>query len=314
MGNAMERVLIAVDGSEHSLEAALYAGAILRTGDAEIKLLHVFQKVPDAFWELQRHPDWAPKVRQVRGWEAELREKALHFLESVQLALVREGFPAERVSLELVNPTDSVLATLQTVAEGGVDAVVIGRRGLGAPEDAEGLGTVAGQVLEALTGCAIWVVGGNPDPRRILIGLDASKGALTAVDHAARMLRASDCSITLLHVVRGISIPRDVMKDGFPVEYRQRLLEEAENAMMPTFQAARARMVDAGIAPERLSSRLLTGVSSRAGAIVEEAHQWGFGTIVLGRGGLSRGDEHTVGRVGRQICRMGHSQAIWIVG
>lgn len=314
MGNSLQRVLIAVDGSDHSLQAALYAGAVLRASGAEIKLLHVFQKVPVAFWELERDPDWAAKVRQVRGWETEQREKALRFLETVRGALIGAGFPPDRVGLELLEPADGVLASIQAAAAEGYHAVVVGRRGAGAGEEAETLGSVAGQALEALTGCALWMVGGKPDPHRVLIGLDASEAALAAVDHAARMLCASDSFITLLHVVRGISIPRDVMKDTFPVEYRQRLLEEAENAMKPTFQAARSRLYNAGIPPERLSSRLLTGVSSRSGAIVEEARQGGFDTIVLGRGGLAIGNEHAVGRVGRQICHLVCDRAVWIVG
>ncbi|MHC1744716.1 MAG: universal stress protein [Syntrophobacteraceae bacterium] len=314
MGDALERILIAVDGSEPSLEAALYTAELLRPGNAEIKLLHVFLKVPDAFWELERDPDWAPKVRLVRGWEAEQRQKALGFLEAAQLAFVGEGFSADRVSLELVDPVESVVGSIKAVAGEGYHVVVMGRRGVGGREVGDGLGSVASQVLETLSGCGLWMVDGRPDPHRILIGLAASEASLAAVDHAARMLRSSECFITLLHVVRGISIPRDVMKDSFPVEYRQRLLEEAENAMKPTFQAARGKLLDAGVTPERLSSRLRTGVSSRAGAIVEEARQGGFGTIILGRPGFSRGDEHNVGRVGRQICQMVRNRAVWIVG
>lgn len=313
MGDAARRILIALDGSRQSLDAARYAATMMRPGPGTIRLLHVFQSVPEDFWALGGEADWAPKIEEVRDWESQLREKRRSFLEAARVRLVEAGFSGHEVTVGLRDREASVLRGIEAEAASGFDALVIGRSGAsgaGAPTP----GSTALKLLEQFKGQGLWVVDGLPETHRVLIALDASDASLAAVDHVGRMVRASPCWITLLHVVRGISIPRDVMDKGFPFEYRQRLLEEAENAMKPTFLEARRRLVEAGIAPERVSSRHITGVSSRSGAILEEARNGGFGTIVLGRGGSSRNEPPSLGKVCREVCEGASSQAVWIAG
>ncbi len=58
---------------------------------------------------------------------------------------------------------------------------------------------------------------------------------------------------------------------------------------------------------------MITGVSSRAGAIVEEAKRGGCGTIVMGRRGLSKVEEFFMGRVSNKVINLARDMAVWLV-
>jgi hypothetical protein len=68
MKDEPRRILILVGGSEQSLDGARYAAETIRPVRGAMTLLHIFNKVPDAFWELERDPAWTRKVQRVRGW------------------------------------------------------------------------------------------------------------------------------------------------------------------------------------------------------------------------------------------------------
>ena len=52
---------------------------------------------------------------------------------------------------------------------------------------------------------------------------------------------------------------------------------------------------------------------SRAGTIVDEARRGGFGTIVVGRRGLTKVEEFFMGRVSNKVLQMAREMAVWIV-
>ena len=64
---------------------------------------------------------------------------------------------------------------------------------------------------------------------------------------------------------------------------------------------------------ERVEIKLRTGMGSRAGAIIEQAKLGGYGTIVLGRRGLSKIPEFFIGRVSNKVIQMAKERAVWIV-
>jgi len=270
-------------------------------------------KVPDSFWDWEKDPLTPRHLDHLKKWELERETQVRDLMRAVRRQFVDIGMPEYSTMISIQKVKEGIARDLLNEAQRGYDAVLVGRGGI---RDAGGqlIGSVAAKMAAKLGSANLWLVGKKPIKGRILIALDRSDCAIRAVRHVGGMINTSNHVIELLHVVRGISVSAAGNEKIFPEEYRQRLLEEAENAMKPTFQAARSRLYDAGIPPERLSSRLLTGVSSRSGAIVEEARQGGFGTIVLGRRGLSGGDEHAVGRVGRQICHLVCDRAVWIVG
>lgn len=87
----------------------------------------------------------------------------------------------------------------------GAALVVLGMRGEHAVGEATGLGATAREVLEC-SACMVLVapegaVAGAPRCRRILVPLDGSSWAETALPVAARLARASGARVTLVQVV-----------------------------------------------------------------------------------------------------------------
>jgi len=119
--------------------------------------------------------------------------------------------------------------------------------------------------------------------------------------------------ITLMSVLKGFGGPQGVQKAIFGGESEKGLMAEIDQELRAKLDGAKNRMVAAGVSPERIQTELLTGVASRSGAIYEAAKRGGFGTIVVGRRGLSRIQEFYMGRVGNKVMQMAREMAIWVV-
>jgi len=158
----------------------------------------------------------------------------------------------------------------------------------------------------------LWVVGGNPEPEKIILGLDPSQGAMKAVDHLGNILSGSNSKVTLLHVARDISIFEQQERRPSTQE-QEEWLKETELVMKPVFEEAKTRLMDAGFDPDQVIARFVTGASSRAGAIVALAERGGYGTIVIGRRWISGIEEFVMGRMSNEIIQLAKDMAIWIV-
>ncbi|UCD80927.1 MAG: universal stress protein, partial [Desulfobacterales bacterium] len=58
---------------------------------------------------------------------------------------------------------------------------------------------------------------------------------------------------------------------------------------------------------------LIVGVQSRAEAIVNEARKQNYGTIVMGRRGLSQVKSFFIGRVTNKVIYLVKDRSVWVV-
>jgi len=72
-------------------------------------------------------------------------------------------------------------------------------------------------------------------------------------------------------------------------------------------------MISSGFKSKSISTRMITDKNSRARAIADEARQYDFGTIVMGRKGRSRVREFFIGRVTNKLIHMARDRSIWII-
>jgi nucleotide-binding universal stress UspA family protein len=68
-----------------------------------------------------------------------------------------------------------------------------------------------------------------------------------------------------------------------------------------------------GFDPKALTVKTVTGVSTRAAAIVQEASEGRYGSIVVGRRGLSKVYELSMGCVANKVIQLARDHAVWIV-
>jgi nucleotide-binding universal stress UspA family protein len=63
----------------------------------------------------------------------------------------------------------------------------------------------------------------------------------------------------------------------------------------------------------QINIRTVTGAHSRAAVIITEALEGGYGTIVVGRRGLTNVEEFIMGRVSNKVIHMAREMAVWVV-
>jgi hypothetical protein len=58
---------------------------------------------------------------------------------------------------------------------------------------------------------------------------------------------------------------------------------------------------------------VISGATSRAGRIFDEAIRHGYGTVVVGRKGLSNIEEFDMGRVSSKLIQLAGNVALWMI-
>lgn len=307
-----KRVLLAVDGSYQSFEAVRYASGILPSSHCEVVLFHIASRVPEAFWDLEKDPLWQQKVRMVRGWEEQQEKRIADFMDRSRQVLTNAGFSREAVKVEIRERRKGIARDIGKEARLGYDAVIVGRRGLSTVQDIS-LGGVASKTALKLIGTPVWLVGGKPEQSGIIIGMDSSEGSMKAVDHVAAMTRRRLPKVLLIHIIRSVSDGPDDLEEIFTEEYSKQHIEQASSQIREVFRKAVEKLTASGIPEDRISTRIITGVASRAASLLAEAARTAYGTIAVGRKGLSAVQEFDMGRVSGKLVQAARDLAVWLV-
>ncbi|MEE8316924.1 MAG: universal stress protein [Syntrophobacteria bacterium] len=296
MAERRTRILLAVDGSDQAFEAARYVSQLFAPNRIDVDLFHVATKIPESFWDIEKDPasllnEAAPSASGHQQ-EKEIQE----LMERARQLFVDRGVPKDAVIAKIQERQVGIARDIIYESERDYNAVVVGRWGMSLLKDFL-WGSIADKLLGRLTHVPLCVVGGTPQIGRILMALDTSEGAMRAVDYVGTMVSA-DLEVTLFHAVRALD---------------DEIFHKAQEAMESVFEEGSSRLEKAGFGRNQITTRMATGVLSRAGAIIEEALKWGYGTIVVGRRGLSHVEEFSVGRVSNKVIHMAKEMAVWVV-
>jgi len=312
MKEIRKKILLAVDGSDRSLDAVRYSSKILNPEKTNVVLFHVMRKIDQAFWDMGINPMGRHQMAGIRAWERTQIEKAQAFMERAQNILLGEGFAQESVTVNINDRKEGIARDIIIESKkNGYDAVISGRRGRGKIKGLV-LGSVANKLAESITHAPVWLVGKRANPDKILLGLDASKEAMRAVNYTGAMLGAGGVAVTLMHIVRGMSIFKHGA-DVFSAAEQEELILEGKKNIEPVFDDARQRLINEGVEADKIDTWTITDFSSRAEALVHQARRKGYGTIVVGRKGLSNTAEFSMGRVCRKVIQMSKGIAVWVV-
>ena len=291
------KILVAVDGSEGALAAVRYVSKIPSFEDMNVVLFTVYGKIPEYYWDLEKGGSAAWRIKEAKAWEVGQRKTVQEYMEKAKKILWRAGFSKESIEVKRHEREKGFARDIIEEAKRGYSTVVIGRKGMSKLRGL-GLGSISTKLLEKVNFTTLVTVGRNPQPGAALFALDGSENSMRMVDYMGAMLRGSHFEVGLIHVVR-----------GGKEEYRM----EAQERMVAVFAEAKDRFIKFGFESNQISDKMITGVASRAGAIVEEAKRGGFGTIVVGRRGLSNVPEFFMGRVSNKVIRLAKNHAVWVV-
>jgi len=305
-----KNILIAVDGSRHSLDAARYVAQTCNPSSLRVNLMHVMPTAPETFWDLEKDAHFQEKIQtNYTEWKKNTEETAQRFLKDARNVLIEEGVRENDVGVILQKREVGIARDIIAESVRDYDAVVVGRRGLSRLADLF-LGSVANKIVEVMKDTSVWVVGDNINSKRILLAVDASENTANAVNYVGNVAMASDTEVTLFHVVRRFGFLdnptlRDHEVEGF--------WEEVKKDIPRMVGLYKARLEKAGVKGSRISTQVNLHSSSRAKDILTEAREGEYGTIVMGRRGLSKVREFLMGRVTSKVLHRAEGFAVWIV-
>lgn len=307
-----KKVLLALDGSDRSFEVVKYVSRVALFKEARLRLFGVYEGVPSYYNDIDSSdPAFNSAFREVYAWEAEQKKRLNAGMDRARGHLLETGFSEDRIETVIQKRKVGIARDILKESADGYSAVLIGRKGESVLKGVL-FGSIAAKLIDRITDVPLCVVGRDiPVTGKILMALDTSENAIRALTFMAEHLTGQGIAIELFHVIRG-------RQDDIPVELLDVLRpnerqEQIEREMVKVFDRARSRLTEAGFSPDQIGTKIVTGRRSRAKNIMREAEEGDYGTIVLGRRGLSRVQDFFMGRVSDKVLQMARFHAVWLV-
>jgi len=166
------------------------------------------------------------------------------------------------------------------------------------------LGSVAVKLLQSLTFIPIIIVGQSPPVKKILLAVDDSPCSMKAVEFVASLLGGHGYEACIFHAIPGL---------GAITFELPNCIEAFKSKVVRLFQDVKDMLLASEFESEKISEKIISGVRSRSDAIVKEAEDSGYSTIVVGRRGLSKVEAFFMGRVGHKVVYGGKKFTVWVV-
>lgn len=147
--------------------------------------------------------------------------------------------------------------------------------------------------------------------QKILIAIDLSENSLKAVDYVGSIVACHDTAdITMLNIIKEPS------EDTMPAaEERKAYLEKTRADTLALMEAAASRLTAHGIPEDQihLKIQICKKPISVAELILHERKLGDYGTIVVGRRGMSKKEEFLFGSISNRIVREAKHCAVWVI-
>ena len=89
--------------------------------------------------------------------------------------------------------------------------------------------------------------------------------------------------------------------------------KKAGDVVAPYMKKARAKLIQAGIAENRISVKMVDGSHSAAKDILDEAEENAIGTVILGRKGYSNVEDYAMGSITKKVLNGAADMTVCIV-
>lgn len=146
--------------------------------------------------------------------------------------------------------------------------------------------------------------------KKILIAVDASENSMRAVRYTGEIVGSSPgFDITLLHVA--VSPDRDLFPDEAAWNAKK---QEIQANIEQFFRKSRAALIEFGVPSQNIHEKYIqSGGASLSHQILGVQESGGFGTIVIGRRGVSKEEEFLFGSVSNRIVHYARNCTVWVV-
>lgn len=311
-----KHILVAIDGSQASMAAVEYLASMLGKNTAvKIDLLHILPDVAPLFLEpgesmaeMVQLQEFAERVQE------ENRRKGASMMEEAQGILIAGGLDAATIR-PLIRESSLGVARdiLELEQAGAYDAIVLGRHGMGAV-DRFLMGSVTQKVLQHTKGLPLCVVHGKIQGGKLLITVDSSANSKRVLKQAGWLLaEAGPMAVTIMHVLTPL-IGQEMASmwpglTDMEVIMEQRQIEDAKDML----SQAKTYLTEMDVSGFSIETRLETRAPGVAQTILKEAREGGYGSIMIGRRGISRTKRFLFGSVSNKIVQQAKDVAVWVV-
>ena len=306
-------IVVPIDGSENALKSLDYINRIFGPKhNLKISLVYLVPKLPQILVEESGKKQ--ETVDQLQEIEKRNKQMAERILKDAKDRLTTIGFAKKAIEGVFRNIEVGVARDICSWAERNkkADAIFISSRGRSRLE-AFFTGAVANKVLEYVKLSPVWMVKGTVKTKNVLLAVDNSENAVRAVEHAGFLLSDTDAKITVFHSKRDLRrfVPKEVLKEfpGIQKSWQRKAGEVVASYM----KRAHAKLIQAGLAENQISVKMVDGGRSAARDILEEAEGNAIGTIVLGKKGHSDVKDYSMGSTTKKILDRASDMAVCIV-
>ena len=149
------------------------------------------------------------------------------------------------------------------------------------------------------------------DWKRMIIAIDDSPRSINAVEYVGSIAgHLADIHLCLLHIYP--EPPPGYYQSGASLDDYQS--EQEERARM-LFGQTKKILQGYGINPQAVTSRCqMAGGQSISEAILELQTKEDYGTIVVGKRGISKAEEFLFGSISNALIHNGRDIAVWVIG
>ena len=304
-----KKFLVLVDGSDRGKRTTHYMKTVMPVDrQTRIVLFHVFRQLPEEYRKLDP---------VLSNYEVEQEKGIRAHLEALKKILVSSGLPRESVATKFQYLKKGVARDILEEAKNNYTMLFLSRRGMGAVKTII-LGSTAVELLQSLSSTPIALVGETAPVKKILLAVDHSPPSMKAAEFVAALLGGLGHEICIFHAILGLGAIHFDISGEYSLEIPETDLPDAslealKSRVAHLVKEIKNKLITAGVAPEKISEKVVSGVYSRSEAIVKEAEGGGYGTIVVGRRGLSKLEAFFLGRVGHKVIHTGKKFTVWVV-
>ncbi len=312
----MQRVLLAVDGSQRCIDAVFSLGQILKSRrDCTILLYHCVQKLGvDYLSDLVAtiHTYHVPPELQMKAGEA--------VLESARQSLLESGFPEAdiRVKLKLFSddPAQDILAEAR---DQGIGIIALGRRGLGRMESLL-IGSVSSKVAQYSGDLSVWIVD-TPlhKSQKALVAIQGVPGGTVLLKYVSEVITPLPYSqYTLLHILPSVTPTYTDAGNKLKIDQQ---LSEIEKRRASSFHElntlmsnARDSLIKEGLAAEDIMMRIEPAKVGIARDLLDEISREKYQMVVIGKKSLQKKTPFLLGSLANKLLHNARGVILCMVG
>jgi nucleotide-binding universal stress UspA family protein len=319
MSNDKKKILIAIDGSVQSMNAASYICGIFPPDLTRVVLYHVDAEIMDLFYDMEDSQSISDeKKASYQDWNALRKKHMVSRLEKIKDMFIQKGFHGNDVEVIIREISVGITRDIIEESKNGYDLLVVGKAGTRCMTGVA-TGTVTSKLISKMFHIPMVVVEGQPETEKFLVGYDGSQGSKNALRNLPSFVGAGK-KVMICHVVRSMDLlagnfdifSSSIDTAGYP-EFEVERMRNQKIAMDRSMQKQKEWLINTGLSEKNVQTCVMEDYISRSQALIEKAKKENYGSIVLGRRGHSAVLEFFIGRVGRKVIHLSDSMAVWIM-